>query len=176
MNRLIIRVNVVVLIFAFSLFSQEETSPPHDMSPPAPLDNAFMKWMVGEWKGETTSAMGMSSDYMKFEMALNGQFMIMNYKGKMDNGQEMTGMGVITEGKDGKLAGYWIDSWRTMSEGQGVQHGSTSKMEWATNKGPYVRTTEKVDENTMKISGVMPGPDGKEMKSVTELKRVVSKK
>lgn len=65
-----------------------------------------------------------------------------------------------------------------MSEGHGLQEGATAKMEWATAMGPdpYVRTTEKLDENTMQISGIMTGPDGKEIKSVTELKRILPRK
>jgi len=176
MNRLIMLMSIFSMIFVLSLFAQEDTPPSPEMTPPPPLDNALMKWMVGEWEGKSTSPMGSSTDYMKFEMGLNGQFMIMNYKGKRDNGHEMSGLGAITLDKDGKLVGYWIDSWRTMSEGHGMQEGNNSKMEWATAMGPYVRTTEKVDENTMKINGVMKGADGKEMKSVSELKRILSQK
>jgi hypothetical protein len=131
--------------------------------------------MVGEWKGNSKSAMGTSTDHMKCEMAVDGQFMIMTYKSKMEDGREMMGMGTITINQEGKLAGYWIDSWRTMSEGHGVREGNTSRMEWTTSMGPYVRTTKKVDENTMEIYGVMTGSDGKEMISETKLIRAKSK-
>ena len=59
-----------------------------------------------------------------------------------------------------------------MSEGSGTQEGNISRTEWTTPMGTYVRTTEKVDENTMRIVGIMLGPDGTEMKSETELKRL----
>jgi len=170
MSRLIKVFLILIFSGAMSLNAQEEGA--MHMQPPPPLDDAFMKWMVGEWKGHTTSAMGKSTDYMKCEMDLGGQFMIMTYKSETEDGRKMSGIGAVTHDHEGKLAGYWIDSWRTMSEGHGTQEGNISTMEWETPQGPYVRTTEKVDENTMRVTGVMKGPDGKEMRSVTELKRI----
>jgi hypothetical protein len=171
MRKLVNFVLILVLATALPLIAQEEEGTMHMKAPP-PLDDAHMKWMVGEWQGHSTSAMGKSTDYMRCEMGLDGQFMMMTYKSETQDGRKMSGMGAVTHDKEGKLTGYWIDSWRTMSEGHGTREGNISTMNWSTAQGPYVRKTEKVDENTMRITGVMQGPDGKEMKWVTELKRI----
>ncbi len=167
----LIRPFVLFLIFlsSVSLSAQEESA---HMTPPPPLEDEYITWMIGEWKGETSSAMGMSTDHMKCEMGLNGQFMIMTYESRMADGGSMSGFGAITLDTEGNPAGYWIDSWRSMSEGHGTREGNISTMKWSTQTGPYVRTTERVDEHTMRITGVMAGPDGKEMRSVTELRRI----
>ena len=117
--------------------------------------------------------MGESRDQVIFEFNYGGQFLMMHYKSERDNGTVMTGMGAITKTKGGKLVGYWIDSWRTMSEGKGNREGNISTIEWLTSEGVYVRTTEKVGENTMKVTGLMKGADGKEIHSESELKRVI---
>ena len=160
-----------IFILSAGLLAQEEES--HmGMAPPPPVEDDFFKWMEGEWKGYSESEMGKSNDHMTMKMDLGGQFLITTYKSELDNGMVMTGMGAITHSYDGKLAGYWIDSFRTMSEGKGSREGNISKMEWTTPMGVYVRTTEKIDENIMKITGLMTASDGKKMSSKAEYKRV----
>jgi len=170
MRDLIRRVVLLLIVAMTPLFAQEEGGMP--TAPPPPLNDEFINWMLGEWKGSTTSTMGKTSDHMICEMGFDGQFMISTYKSKGEKGMNMEGMAIMTKTPDGKLTAYWIDSWRSMSEGSGTREGNISRTEWTTPMGTYVRTTEKVDENTMRIVGIMPGPDGTEMRSETELKRV----
>jgi hypothetical protein len=158
--------NVLFILFmAIFALAQENEADHSQMAPLPPLEDEFMSWMVGEWKGTSTSQMGKSNDYMKCEMRFGGQFMIMTYKSKMENGMKMAGMGAITHDKEGKLAGYWIDSWRTMSEGTGSREGWVSTMKWTTAEGTFIQTTEKVDDNTMKVTGLMKNADGSEIRS-----------
>jgi len=171
MSRLFKLILILILAGTLPLLAQEEEGEMH-MAPPPPLEDDFMKWMVGEWEGHSKSEMGKSKDHMTCEMGFGGQFMLTNYKSEREDSTVMTGMGAITQTKDGKLAGYWIDSWRTMSEGKGSQEGNIFTMEWITPMGTYVRKTEMVDENTMKITGLMKSADGKEMHSESELKRI----
>ncbi len=171
--RVLFRAVIFLLIVALTpLLAQEEGGMP--TVPPPPLDDPWFKWMVGEWKGSTTSAMGKTTDHMISKMDFDGQFMISTYQSTGEDGSTMDGMSMMTITPDGKLSAYWIDSWRSMSQGSGSQSGNTARTEWTTPMGIYVRTTEKVDENTMKITGVMPMGEGNEMRSETVLKRVTN--
>jgi hypothetical protein len=105
-------------------------------------------------------------------MDLGGQFLIMTYKSESENMGGMSGIGMITLDTEGKPVGYWIDSWRTMSKGEGSRTGDKSTMNWSMGKDVYVRITEKVDENTMRVSGCMTDAGGREMKSESEFKRI----
>jgi hypothetical protein len=167
LNRLI---PVIFLMMAVSLSAQDEQGA--HMAPPPPVNDDFFNWMVGEWTGHSSSEMGKSTDYMKCELDLGGQFLIMTYKSETENMGGMSGIGMITLDKEGKTVGYWVDSWRTMSMGEGSLMGNKSTMNWSMGKDVYVRTTEKVDENTMRVTGHMTNAEGKEMKSESEFKRV----
>jgi hypothetical protein len=59
-----------------------------------------------------------------------------------------------------------------MSEGKGNREGDISTMEWSTPMGVYIRKTERVDENTMKVFGLMKSADGTEISSEGVYKRV----
>jgi len=165
---------VFILMFSYALclplLAQEEDT--HQTVPP-PLNDAFINWMIGEWRGETSSQMGKSSDYMKFELALNGQFVIMTYESKTENGQTISGLGALTQDKEGNTVGYWIDSWRTMSEGKGFREGNLSTIKWSTQEGVYIRTTEKIDENTMHVTGSMTDASGQKINSESTFKRIL---
>ena len=175
MQRTIVLSVLFILLTAIFAIAQEGEADHSQITPPTPLEEEFMSWMVGEWKGSSTSQMGKTIDYMRCEMDLGGQFMTMTYKSKTEDGRKMSGMGAITKDKAGKLVGYWIDSWRTMSKGNGTREGWISTMHWTTAEGSYTRTTEKVDENTMKVTGVMKNADGSEIRSQAEFKRVEKK-
>ena len=161
----------VILIGTLPLFAQEEEGNMH-MTPSPPLEDEFMKWMIGEWEGQSKSEMGESNDHITYEMDFGGQFIVMHYNSERENGTVMTGMGVITHTQDGKYTGYWVDSWRTLSVGKGYREGNLSTMEWSTPMGIYVRKTEKVDENTMRITGLMTNADGTEIRSESNYKRI----
>jgi hypothetical protein len=161
---------MLIGIICFQLMAQDEQT--HSTIPP-PLDDPFVNWLIGEWEGETTSAVGKTTDHVKYELGLNGQFLIMTFESKTVEGRSFSGIGAVTLDKVGNSVGYWIDSWRTMSEGNGFREGNLSTMKWSTNEGLYIRTTEKIDENTMRVSGSMTDPSGQEMRSDSNYKRVI---
>jgi hypothetical protein len=162
--------SVLFLFITIPLLAQEKEEH-HHMAPP-PLNDQFFNWMVGEWKGKTTSPNGETADYLKCEIGLDGQFLVMTYKADLAGKPLMSGIGMVTLDKEGNETGYWVDSMRSMAQGKGIRKGNTSIFNWTMAAGAYVRTTEKVDENTMKVSGVMTMPDGSEMHSESLLKRV----
>ena len=170
MNKFSLLFLIFIFIMTISVFAQEEENG-MQMTPPPPLNDELMNWMVGEWEGYSISEMGKSKDKLIYKMDFGGQFLIMHYAAERE-GSVMTGMGMITHTDDGKYAGYWIDSWRTMSEGIGNRQGDFSTMEWSTPMGVYVRKTERVNENTMKVFGLMKDADGTEIHSEGEYKRV----
>ena len=162
--------SILFLLITVPLLAQDDQG--MSMTPSPPLNDDFYNWMIGEWQGTTTSPNGVSQDYMKCEMEVGGQFLVSTYKAAQGAKLLMSGLAIATLDKDGNEVGYWIDSWRTMSMGQGNRQGNISVMKWSMSGGEYIRTTEKVDQNTMKVTGVMTMPDGKEMKSETVLKRI----
>lgn len=162
---------VLLLITFMPLLAQEEnTGMPVTKLPD--LDDEFLNWMVGTWEGNTVSEMGKTKDVMKCELGTGNQFLIMNYTSVAENMPEFTGVAVITKDAEGKYKGFWYDSWRSMTTGSGTGEGNKSTMTWQTPSGKYVRTTERIDDNTIHITGVMTGPDGKEKISEAELKRI----
>ena len=173
-----IRMSVVllsVLLLAAPVLAQEGKENQGEgmemPAPPQPLDNAFLNWMVGEWEGWTKSQMGQSKDWMKCEMGLNGQFLMMDYSSDMGGAGDFHGMGAITL-KDGALKGYWIDVMRTMSQGSGTLEGdSKSTMQWTDAMGSHTRITEKLGEDKMRVTIKVTGPDGKPMEAMSEITR-----
>jgi hypothetical protein len=170
MSRSSILFSILFLLITVPLLAQEEHV--HPMTPPPPVNDEFFNWMLGEWKGNTTSPNGNTSDYLKCHMDLDGQFLVMNYQAEFEGKALMSGIGMLTLDKEGNETGYWFDSWRTMAMGHGSRMGNISTVKWTMHEGVYVRSTEKVDENTMKVTGLMTMPDGNEMKSESLLKRI----
>ncbi len=175
----------IMLLLSLSAFPQEAevgkdkmSTEPMEMMPPQPLNNAMLNWLVGEWEGTTETNMGKSEDWMKIEKGLDGQFLLMHYKGKntevkdeamksMKEQMHMTdeqinemmqkpymGMGVITlNPKSGELMGYWFDSYRDVSKGTGTVEAAKSMMTWTSPAmGTMSRTTEKLGPDKMKIT------------------------
>lgn len=143
----------------------------NDNAPPPPLDES-MTWMAGKWEGWSKGPMGEAKTYMETEVGLNGQFLLTNYKSVSDQG-EYTGMGAITV-MDGEIRGYWIDTFRSMSEGKGSMEGNTSTITWSSSFGPMTRITEKISNDHFKVTIKMTGPDGKPAEAHEEMKRVKS--
>lgn len=139
------------------------------MAPPPALDPSTFGWLVGEWQGWTESPMGKSEDWMSCRMDLGGQFLIMEYKSKTSMG-EMTGMGALTM-KDGKVKGYWIDSWRSMSEGTGTMEGGKTTMTWSGPMGDHTRVMELVGEDKI-VTTIKMNMGGQEMEAHSEMERV----
>ncbi len=162
---------VLVLCLAVPLFAQEEEkSMDQAMKQPPPLEDEFMSWMAGEWEGKTVGPMGEYTENMNCRMGLDGQFFMIEVKSEMGE-QTFHGMGAITKGEEGKLHGYWIDNFRTMSEGAGHREGDKVTMVWEDANGTYTRVTEKVDENKFKVHGKMEMKDGSVVESKSEFTR-----
>jgi hypothetical protein len=171
------RLYLVLLLIVFSLTSltiaQEDSQV---YKPPPPLKDKFIKWMVGEWRGITESPMGASNDWMKCELGLGGQFLLINQKSEFENRSVSTGMGALTINQEGEVVGIWIDSWRTISHGKGKHEGDVSTMEWTTpGMGTQTRIMEKIGENNFRTLITMKGKDGKEMQAFSEMRRVKKK-
>jgi len=138
----------------------------------APVDIQLFKWLVGEWEGWSKSPMGETTDYMMYEMDLAGQFLVLHYKSAFGGMGVFSGRAYVTVLEDGTLAGFWVDSRRTMSRGKGSVDEDAMTMEWGDEAGVYRRITEKVDENTFTIKSTMIGPEEMQMEAVSEMKRL----
>ncbi len=137
---------------------------------PKALDDEILTWMLGEWTGTNESAMGTMQESMHCVLGMNDQFLVMDWSGDMGP-MKMKGRAVFTV-TGGKYHGYWYDSMRNMSQGEGTRDGNVVTMTWKSPNGEMVRTIEKVDEDTFKSVITMPGPDGKDMEMVTTMTRV----
>ncbi|RMF67293.1 MAG: hypothetical protein D6743_05130 [Calditrichaeota bacterium] len=163
-----------LLLVAVPLTAQEKADKPAEgemsnYGPPPPLDDAWTKWMLGEWQGTTKSPMGESTDWMKCELGLGGQFQMLTYKSQSAMG-EFTGLGAFTFVGD-EVRAYWMDSWRDMSEGKGKLEGNRMVMEWEGRMGHHTRTIERVSDDKMVIIAKWTSPDGQPMQARTELTR-----
>lgn len=157
-------------------------APAEEMAPPAPLNDPWTKWMVGEWEGESESDAGKTKEWMKVEMALGDQFYVLHLNSTMtsisDEGLKMwnmtreqaeemmkmpyQGMGMFTfDPKTGETIGYWFDSWRGAYQGRGTLEGNKETSNWSGPMGTSVRTTEKINENEMRMTFKETMLDGK---------------
>lgn len=159
-----------LICFVSLILAQDET---REFKSPAPLNDTFLKWMVGEWRGITESAMGASNDWMKCELALGGQFLLIHYKSEIEGGAVATGMGALTINREGKMVGIWIDSWRTISQGIGKHDSTGSTMEWTTpGMGTQIRIMEKIGADNFRTIMKMKDKDGKETQAYSEMRCV----
>ena len=128
MRKLFVVLLTVTVCVAMPLMAQDkEMAKKENMAamhaPPPPLDNEYMSWMVGEWKGWSETAMGKSEVSVKCEMAFGGQFMMTQYKGESPMG-EFSGGGIYTLNQEGGIEAFWVDSMREMAHGK-------VRLEWA---------------------------------------------
>lgn len=142
-----------------------------DITPPPALDNAFLKSMVGTWKGSSEGTMGKSEDWMEAQFGLNDQFLMIHYKSKWEGG-EYEGRGVMTLNEDGGIAGFWIDNFREMGKGHGTIEGNKMTMNWEGKMGKGMRVTELVGDNKFTVTEKWTMPDGSTMESKSEMMRV----
>jgi hypothetical protein len=198
-RNLLFAVAMLVLLSLLAL-GQEKEKPKEaapSMAPPSALADDMCNWLIGEWEGWTTSAMGKSKESDKFEWGLDNQFVIMHATSKtaemteeqkkkameaygmskedLEKMMEMKykGVGPITiDPATGEFIGYWFDNWRGIYKGAGKREGNKITMTWEGQMGTETRTTEKVDENTMVISIKSTDPKGKVMEAKTELTRM----
>ena len=142
-----------------------------DFGPPPPLDEEYFGWLIGEWSGGSEAPMGKTKDWMKCEMGLGGQFMLMHYKIESDMGT-LTGMGALTIGPDGNIKGLWMDSWRNISHGTGTRDGDQLKMVWESPMGQQTRIMKRVSDDKFVEDITMSGPDGSAKHAKSEMTRV----
>ena len=160
------RVLFLFLILGVCLVNAQE-----GMQAPEPLTDAFLKSYLGKWQGATKSEMGESEDVMDCWMALNDQFVIINYK-STSPAMNYEGMGAVTiDPQSGQVLGYWIDSMRDMSKGVGKIEGNKLIMEWTSKMGTGTRTEELVD-NKLHVTSKWKMPDGSVMESTSDFQRV----
>lgn len=186
MKKTILLVLVLALCSALSVFAQDDNkmdakmegktedkmAGAHpEMVPPPALDNELMMYFIGDWEGKMEGPMGQTEDKVNYQMGLGGQFLLLQVESKMSEGS-MTGMGAITMGKDGKLKGYWVDSFRGMAEGAGMIEGNKVTIVWTTDQGTYTRISEKIDDDTFSVIGKMEMADSSVMESSGKFTRV----
>lgn len=188
MKKLFVFSLAVLLCFSLPLLAQEEGQEmakkemdekkmEMDMSafePPPPLENDLLKSMAGTWKGWSEGPMGKSEDWMKAEMGLNDQFLMMEVKSKWEGGK-YKGMGAMTLNEDGTVAGFWIDNYREMAKGHGTIEGNKLTMTWEGKMGKGTRVTEMVDDKKFKVTAKWTMPDGTTMEESSEMMRVEEK-
>ena len=176
MNKFTFVILSLLLCFTLPLIAQEKEMDKKDAmaqmpAPPPPLDDDFMKWMVGEWKGFSESEMGKSEDWMKCEMGFGGQFMTIEYKSEGPMGA-YTGGGAFTLNQEDGIEAVWIDSFRDISSGKGKRDGDVMTMHWDGKRGKATRITEKVSDDKLNVTNKWEMSNGMVMESKSEFTRV----
>lgn len=192
-------ITVIILILTAVLMVHAQEMQKGEMSPmpPQPLQDEWHQWLIGEWEGTTDGNMGKTRDWMKIDWGPGKQFLVMHYKGKTTEVnpdmlskaakkmnmpeaqlkemmmQDYLGLGVTTVNpKTGELMGYWFDSYRDISEGQGTREGNATTMTWSSAAmGSMTRTVERVSEDEMKIKMHGKDPSGLEYDGTSVMKR-----
>jgi hypothetical protein len=155
---------LLVALLGLPVFAQE-------MGPPKALDDDFFNWMVGEWEGWSEGPMGKTTDWLKYELGLDGQFLFMQATSEAP-GMAYRGMGAVTLNPEtGEIVGNWIDNFRGMYQGVGKRDGNKLIIEWDGKMGKSTRTTEKLGDNKFRVVAKSVGPDGSTMESKAEFTR-----
>ncbi len=165
----------LMVCIAMPLMAQEKEMAKKEMpampAPPAPLDDDYMKWMVGEWKGWSENTMGKSEVSMKCNMNFGGQFMMIEYKAEGPMGQ-FTGGAAMTLNEEGGIDGFWVDSMRDMAKGKGTRDGDVMTMHWESKMGKGTRITKKVSDDKYVVTSKWEMPNGMVMEGKEEMTRV----
>lgn len=173
-NRLLLLAGVLLLAATASAQDQEPSKAVMPMTPPGPLTDDLMQWMVGEWEGWSSTPVGKSQDWQKIEWALDNQFLLIHFTGKttevnqqarqamaeamklskadMDKMQNMVykGMGTITLNRmTGEVIASWFDNLRGVYTATGRREGNKLITIWPSPMGPETRTFEKISDDKM---------------------------
>ncbi len=161
-----------ILLLAMSALAQDKEVAKDAMpAPPAPLADDLFQWMVGEWEGSSTTAMGKSQDWQKVEMSLDNQWVTTHYTANM-GAMKYKGMGPMTiNPATNEVTGYWFDNFRGVYKGMGKRDGNKITMTWEGPMGTRTDTTEKVSQDKMVVTYTNKEPDGKVSEGRTELTR-----
>lgn len=198
MKRAIFLLAVLNLLVLPSLAQEkkEGKEAEQSMTPPKPLEDDFINWMVGEWDGWTQSPMSKSKDSYKMEWSLDKQFALMHITSKttemtaaqkkdaaeaygmsmedLEKIMQMTykGMGLLTlNPMTGEPMGYWFDNWRGVYKGTGKREGNREVMTWEGPMDTEMRTTERVSNDKMVVTFSWKSPKGPMMEGKSEYTR-----
>ena len=195
MKRLSILFFVVIVNLSTYAFIEENEMVKDDgitAFQPKPLDDDWSKWIVGDWEGIAESDVGSAKVWMKIELGLNGQFLLVKSESKVTGTSEeqdkyykdtlnasneeieefkssaFRGFQIFTvDPKSGEIVGYLFDSMRCIAEGKGKRQGNKEIMEWKwslTAQGATsVHIIEKVDNDRFTLNHKYILPDGNKM-------------
>jgi hypothetical protein len=166
---------------------------------PKPIDDDWSKGLVGEWEGSGESNAGKGKGWVKIELGLNGQFLIMKGEAKITqitpeqiqylketlhaSDEEIEKFQSSTfksleihtiNPKTGEIIGYLFDSLRCIARGKGKREGNKEIMQWqwsGSGQGTSVRITEKVSDDKLIITEKYTLPDGSIMEDKGEMTR-----
>ena len=175
MRQLFVILLALMVCFAMPLMAQEKEKAEGgmaDMAPPEPLNDDWHEWMVGEWEGWSESEKGKTTEWLKCDMGLNGQFLFLATKSEMG---EMTreGRGASTiDPESGAFVGYWVDNFRGMYEGKGKRADNKVTTTWEGNHGTYKETVEKVGADKFTSTYSFTDANGKITKGKLEMTRI----
>jgi hypothetical protein len=168
---------------------------------PPPLADDWSKWIVGEWEGAGESPAGKGRGTARFELALNGQFLISRGESEITEissdqrqylkkqmhaadeeidrfkSQPYKSLEIYTiDQETGEVVGYLFDSLRCIATGRGNRQGNKETMKWEWAMGHRgTRITEKVDENRLLVIEKTHMPDGSVMEDKGEMTRTNQK-
>ncbi len=136
--------NTLIGLVTLALFASAPlTAQPPEIKPGP--EHAFLKEGEGTWDATAKSMGGDSKGVLECKMALNGLWMLEHYKGEA-GGVTFEGRGATSyDPAKKKFVNVWIDS---MIPSPMLSEGTYDK-----------------DKKTLTLSGNMPTPDGKTMKS-----------
>jgi hypothetical protein len=191
----------VALCFALPLLSQEKDAAKEAkqaMFLPKPLDDDWNRWIVGQWEGAGDSDPGKGKGLVKFELGLNGQFLIERGEAVITEvnpeylkktmhatDQEIAqfqaspykSLQIYTiDPKNGDIIGYLFDSLRCVATGKGKREANKETIEWqwsVQGVGTSVRITERIDNDRIVISENYAMPGGAIMKDRWEMTRKI---
>jgi hypothetical protein len=203
MKRLSFLLLVVMVSLSSYAINEEKEMAKESGTPsfqPKPLDDDWSKWLVGEWEGSAESDVGTAKVWMKIELGLNGQFLIMKSESiiteisdeqrqylretlhasdeEIEKSQSSTFKGLqihTIDPKTGEVIGYLFDSLRCIAEGRGRRQGNKEIIEWkwsVTAEGATsVYITEKINDNKFTLNHKYILPDGSKMEDKIEMTR-----
>ena len=167
---------------------------------PKPLDDDWNKWIIGEWEGVAESDVGSARVWMKIELGLNGQFLLMNSESKVTGTNEeqknyykdtlnatyeeieefksstFRGLQIFTiDPKSNEVVGYLFDSLRCVAKGRGKRQDNKEVIEWnwsVTAQGATsISTIERIDNDKFTLNNKYNLPNGDKMEDMIQMTR-----
>jgi hypothetical protein len=162
---------------------------------PPPLADDWTKWIVGEWEGAGAGDAGKGRGVVRFELALEGQFLIARGEAQItgldpdylkkhmhatDSEIERFSRGgyysleiYTIDQRTGEIVGFLFDSLRCIATGRGSRQRDRETVEWKWQTGQTsTRITQRVDADRMVITERTPQRDGSVMEDKGEMTRI----